>query len=250
MATHTIRTMKTSFYKLPSVSLICTLATVYAAHAAPVADSSSQLDYLFKAKDLSKIAIGAYVMGIQRKVDTPAASGTKMDAVRSMGYLSYHVLPWLSVYGAMGAGEYELNDVGTSSGTDGQWGFGVRANLLDHFIKDPTLLEHRIELRSGANYTAVDTKLGGRSEDWGEFSASLTLHLVNEIVGNKELMPTSIGLYVGPVYSTYLGGDVEEDTSVGVSGGMEIVISENISLGLGVEYFDNATAIGSIDIRF
>jgi opacity protein-like surface antigen len=250
MATHTIRNMKTSSYLLPSVSLICTLATVYAAHAAPVADSSSQLNYLVKAKDLSKISIGTYYMDVLRKVDTSEASGAKLEGNRGMAYIGYDVLPWLCVYGAAGAGEYELRGGGTSSGTDGQWGFGVRANLLDHFIKDPTLLEHRIELRSGANYTSVDTKLGGRSEDWGEFSASLTLHLVNDIVGNKELMPTSIGLYVGPVYSTYLNGDVEEDTSVGVSGGMEIVISENISLGLGVEYFDNATAIGSIDIRF
>ncbi|MBL7114153.1 MAG: hypothetical protein ISS35_00170 [Kiritimatiellae bacterium] len=242
--------MKTSSYLIQSVSLLCILATAHVAQAAPVADSSSDLDYLIKAKDLSKIAIGAYVMGVQRKVDTPVAVEAKMEAVRSMGYLSYHILPWLSIYGAVGAGEYELDAVGTSSGTDGQWGFGVRANLLDHFIKDPTLLEHRIELRSGANYTSVDTKLGGQSEEWGEFSASLTLHLVNDVVGNKELMPSSIGIYVGPVYSTYLDGDVEEDTSVGLTGGLEIVISENVSIGLGVEYFDNATAVGSIDLRF
>jgi hypothetical protein len=152
------------------------------------------------------------------------------------------------VYGIAGNNSTDIDGVSTTS-SEGEFGVGIRCNLLSHELLDPLVEENWLRVNAGAQYSVTRGDWGGEEQLWHELSGSLTLHILNEIDGNPLFNPVGIALFAGPAYSNY-EGDVDENSSVGFIGGIEIVYSERIFLSAGIEQFDGPGFLGSLHVRF
>jgi len=223
------------------------------AHALPRGYATTGEKYLENSTDLSRWSFGIYADLRERDVDveTPISGVFQKYRMKSdeyMGYLGYDALRWLTVYATAGGGEVELKTAGDSSSS--QAGVGLKINLVDHEIMDPTLLEDRIRLNAAVQYSffTVDA-WPAEDADVQELSASLTLSLVNDIVGNKLFLPNGIGIFGGGLYSDLLGGDVDEDSKFGYTAGVEVFYTDRVTLEFSIQGFDDITYCGGIHLR-
>jgi len=82
------------------------------------------------------------------------------------------------------------------------------------------------------------------------FSASLTFSIVNDLEGNKFYYPNSIALYAGPVLSDLQGSDFNEKNVLGFAVGLEVFLTESISLDAGIKQFEHTGYSGGLHLRF
>ena len=69
-------------------------------------------------------------------------------------------------------------------------------------------------------------------------------------MGNKFFNPNSIAIYGGPMFSYIQSDDIEADKEFGFMAGVEVFVSESISLDAGIRQFDGTGFEGGIHIRF
>jgi opacity protein-like surface antigen len=212
--------------------------------------SNEPSDYLIKGQDLSKLTMGIYAGQHKRQITWDDSGFTEvMESDRVQAYLGYDVLDWLTVYAIGGANE--SNTEGTEGGdSESELGLGFRVNVLNHFIREPVPAEDIIRMNMGVEYVRSSFDNGFASSDWGEFSVALTVALVNTIDGNKYFWPESIAIYAGPIYSAINGDEFEADDTVGVIGGLELYLTDTITLDLQVKYFNETSVAGGVNFRF
>jgi len=195
---------------------------------------------MISGQSLHNWAFGIYGESWTREVDVGGAD-LDMEHSRVMAYAGYDILPGVTFYVTGGMGISDIDDQGAADG-EAEYGAGLNFNLFDHEILDPTVFDDRIRINGCVQgtygSTEYDPENGELSElKWQEVYASLTLAVVNDCAGNKFFAPMSISLFVGPVYSAFLGGDVETDRNFGVTAGMEVFCSLNATLTAGVLSF-------------
>jgi opacity protein-like surface antigen len=239
--------MKKYIYTTLSVSLALVVTTM-SAMAVPFGGSNNPFDYAIKGKDLSRLSMGIY--GGQFKRDIKWDSGFKQELTSNRGlfYVGVDLVNWFSLYAIGGASQSSLNS-GSYGDTQGEFGVGLSMNLLNHMIAEPVITCDAIRFNFSARYLNTGSSIAG-DIDWDELSASLTMELVNNTTGNKFYSPESISLYVGPIYSTLISSDFEEDSSFGIIGGIQCYIVDTISLDLEVQYFDTASVAGGLNFHF
>lgn len=219
--------------------------------ASPIVGSNDNYEFLMGGADLSKFSIGAYVREQNLKVRPSPSAGMvdySMKMKKIMGYVGYDILRWGTIYGIMGTTDTRL-DSGTNipyrhesyNGSESEYGLGFVVNLIDHDIADPTLIEDRIRVTAGVEYTksSMYWNLAHEQVDWDEIYASARVSLINQLHGYKEMWPLAIGLYAGPIYATIISSSLNGSRDVGFIGGMEIYYSDRITFDIGVENLDD-----------
>jgi len=205
-------------------------------------------EYLLGVEDLSKWCGGIYVESMNRKVGYNGLSQT-MELDRSMLYVGYNFMPWITTYITAGSGPVSLTNDPDPFDGDTSMGVGMHFNLLDHDIMDPTLFENSIRINGRCEYTFNSIDGLGIGE-WQEIQISLTLSIINDLNANILYLPKAIGLFAGPVFSDILFGDIDEETKTGAFAGMEVYYSERVSFYGGVLTIgDSSTAFG-LHVRF
>ena len=131
-----------------------------------------------------------------------------------------------------------------------EYGAGLRLNILDHEIPDPTLFENRLRITAGAQYTWTQADQDLYPWKWEELVADLTVSIVNDIEGNALYLPNSIALYVGPVLSIIRSDTIKADDKFGYSAGVEVYFTECVSFDLGIQKLDDTGYVGGLHIRF
>ena len=212
--------------------------------------SNDPFEYMIKGKDLSRFSVGLYVIQSERDIvwDTSGITET-LEADRVHGYIGYDLFNACTLYAIGGSSESKIGGM-TTADSEGEYGFGVRANLLSHFIREPTPLEDVVRINLGAQYLHSSADTGFTSVDWDEVSVALTVGLVNHTEGNKYYTPESYSIYIGPIYSALDGDGFEAKDDMGLVAGLEVFLTDTIILDLEVQNFENTSVAAGINFRF
>lgn len=244
--------MKKRFLKY-AVVFAFLLATLSQLSAAPVGRSNSGRDYLLGTQDLGAWSAGLYGMNIDREVtlwnDRPKVS---MNSKKIVGYVGYDILPWITTYVTAGSTQTRIG-WGSTGSSKPEYGVGCMLGLFDTEIEDPTLLEDRLRLNANFQYTRgsgayADGFSGNIS--WSEFSGSLTLSIVNDLEGDKFFVPNSIALFIGPAFSFLSSSEIEQDSSFGLTLGIDVFLNEKVSLEFAYISYEESAYSAGVNVRF
>jgi hypothetical protein len=171
-----------------------------------------------------------------------------LESSKAVIYLGLNLRPWLTLFAGGGGAENNLGMVESDSTYVLE--AGLLANVIDHDILDPSLFEDRLRLNVGATWSMTKADWYGEDLKWQELNAFATISIVNDTVGNKHFSPNSIALYAGPIYSHIVSDDLDADQEIGFMAGIEVFVSESISLDLGMRQFDDSGFEVGLNIQF
>ncbi|MBT3294707.1 MAG: hypothetical protein HN919_01280 [Verrucomicrobia bacterium] len=237
--------MKKTFALLSAAALLAISFT--SAQAFPTGKSNESGDYI-SGTGLSHLLNGGIYGGTMERDVQFGAVVLPLETSKAVLYLGLELRPWVTLFVGGGAAEHEL---GMADGDSSHMvEAGLLLNVIDHDILDPTLFEDRLRLNMGATWSMTEANWYGEDVKWQEINAFVTLSIVNDTTGNKHFNPNSIALYAGPMYSYIDSDDLEADQELGFMAGIEIFMSETISLDLGLRQFDGTGFEGGLNIQF
>jgi len=215
----------------------------------PTANSNLGRQYAIGSSSLKHWSCGMEGKMGERKLELELGPAADLEFVRGLVFVGYDVLPWATVYGTVGLIDVELDGVEADE-ADTEYGVGLHFNLLDHELMDPGLIEDRLRVNADVRYASSEAMFMGRTLEWEETTAELTVSIVNDLTGNKLFWPQSVALYAGPAYSALDSDDFEAEETFGFVGGIEIFASKRLTLGLGAEMYDSAAFSSRLSLRF
>ena len=236
------------------VAIAATAAAVSVAHATPRAAEASGADYLVAAENLNGLHIGAYYRYTSREINHGVYSLSQDNIA---GILGLDLLDWISVYGIFGTADAQLkNDFGgyrSDRDYDLIYGGGGWINILDHDLISNLSCETRIRLTASAQITFGKPEIAGIESAYSDFYGAVTLGVVNELLGNKNMWPDAIGVFVGPVWSIF-DCDEWETTGdeMGFAFGLDLYITRRVGLSASYETYgsDDDAVNFSLNVRF
>jgi len=218
------------------------------ASAMPIGSSGQDRDYLISEQPLQKWCLGVFSESRKRDASYNRGWESEMKTSKIMGYVGYDAVSWINTYVTAGSQEDEI--IGRSS-SGSTYGFGAVLNLLDHEMMDPALMEDRIRLSATIQYTFGSWEnTFGQTEKMNELYGSLIMSLVNDIEGNKAFWPNAVSIFAGPVYSDIQCDVLSVSDKIGITVGMEIFLTDYITLGIGAEKFSSNGGWAALSIRF
>jgi len=241
---------KPTFVSL-AVFAVAFIVAALSSHAMPISSSNMGIEYLVRGKDLSKLSLGLYGLQGEREITWNASGVTQtLESSKVLGYVGYDLLHWVTVYAVGGSTESKFGNADAAD-AETEYGIGFRANILNHFIREPMLMEDVLRVNLSCQYTRSEADVGGADLDWEEISVAATVGIVNHSDNDKLFAPESISLYVGPLYSTFESDDFEAEDEIGAVAGMEIFfMMDTIILDLKVQHFEETSVGGGINFRF
>lgn len=221
------------------------------AYASPRAAEASGADYLVSAEDLDGFHIGGYYRYTSREIDH-GYNSLSQDAFAFI--LGYDVLGWASVYGIAGVTDAQLDryDYGDHDYSF-IYGAGAWVNILDHDLISNLSTETKIRLTATSQITFGAPEVYGDECKYSDFYGAVTLGIVNELVGNKNLWPDALGVFVGPVWSVFDCDDLDTTgEEVGFAFGLDIYVTRRVGISLSYETYgsDDDAVNFSLNCRF
>jgi len=237
---------------LLKISTVLTVGIIFvqAGQAAPRTVGSGGRKYLKNVAAATRWTCGGYWDMAERDVEAEGIPA-RLKTSRGMAFVGYSPVDWATLYLTMGESFSDWNKF--SAGNTESVGLGLQLNLLDHEVADPGLMEDRFLLNAAVEYlwTGADPQWPDNLR-WGELTASLTFSIVNDITGNALFTAKSIALYAGPVVSALVSGDLEgkDSTEAGVTAGMEVFLTERVSLNAQFTKMDYPGYGAGLTVRF
>jgi hypothetical protein len=247
--------MKSTHISWASVAGLALLVTPLPnAGAFPVGHPNSTRNYIVGLQSLHYWSAGIYGEGCDREV-TVDGRNRMLTKTRVMGYVGLDVLPWVTLYGTGGSSALKFGGTEETNDAELEYGGGLNINVLDHEVLDPTLFEDRLRINANVSLihgtTAWDEPLAVQEFEWDEVSASVIFSIVNDCEGEKKYVPNSVTVFVGPIYSDYLGSEIEVVDKAGFLAGLEIFYSASLSFNIGIESFGGESGyMGGVHLRF
>ena len=206
-------------------------------------------NYALIATDMSGLHGGVQARGGERAMMLKNGPEGSFDLSRVDAYLGYDLVRWLTVYGFCGVGNVKSDDFFLEGDTKVAFGGGLWAALVDDDQLDIMSTFSRFRLNFGAEYSFTDSnKLAAN-----ETEAFLTFELLNDTFLVHEMYPSSIGLFVGPVFSMLDFDGYEQDGGDrwGLTVGLEMTFSRRVYLNGGADIFsDDVVFYGAAGVRF
>ncbi len=225
--------------------------TAVPVQASPRAAEASGSHYLMAADNLDGWHLGGFYRYADREMDHGARS---FKQNKFMMHIGRDLLPWVSIYGFLGSVTAEVEPGTGDNDPSLEYGAGIWANLLDHDLLNNLSLETRLRLQALFQVSAADPDVNRYDLGYTEAYGSLTLSIVNELLGNKNYWPDAIGLFFGPVYNElFMDNDRIDMTGpeFGITAGLDFYISRNLTLSVGYEFLDSDNAMNAaLNFRF
>lgn len=223
-----------------------------AALAAPRMGEALGSSYLLTAKNLTGWHAGAYYR--MHEFDARFKNRDReIELEKIMAFAGYDVLPWITAYGLIGQASPEVENDSGDNDSATEFGAGVLVNLLDHDILDNLSLETRIRIQGQIQFTLAQPEVEGEDFDYNELYGSLTLSVLNEMVGNKRYWPEAISLFAGPCFTRIDGDHFDQiPGEIGLIAGSDVLVSRRLALSGSYEFYeDGSHAItGTLSLRF
>ena len=220
--------------------------------ASPRAAEASGAHYLFAAENLSGWHIGGFYRYNDREANHSEITPLKQN--KYIMQVGRDLFDWLSIYCFLVATAVKMEPWGGDTDTSLEYGCGVWANLLDHDLLSNMALETRLRLQALAQVSAAHPEVNGSDNDYLETYGTITLSIVNELLGNKNYWPEAIGVFFGPVYNDInFDDDYVKLTgeTFGVTIGLDIYFTRKTTLSLAYENFSDDKALNAaLDFRF
>ncbi len=216
---------------------IPTLAPV--ANASSIGHISAGRKYYFAARDLQPWSAGVYVKSGKRDIRQGS-----IDTTRFALYAGYDYFPWVTTFAKVGSNNTSIDTVvpTTDDEFNMELGFGQRFNIFHHEILDPDLFENRILVNAAWEFSTTQARRGNRDQDFRELQASVTLSLVNDVVGSKLYLPHSIGLFAGPTFSLIDTSGASTRNDFGVIAGLEVFLTKRVSFHASMEQIGSGSS--------
>lgn len=217
------------------------------------APSNEGRDYVNGARSLANWSIGANYETAEKDLVFDTFGTRAVKSTKAMAYIGYDALPWMTPYLTMGQSQTKI---GFAQSQDGQldYGLGLLLNMLDYEVADSFLLEDRVRVNGSVEYTRTSMAVGNDDMDLDAFDASLTIGLVNDLVGATQFIPESITLFGGPVYSTWMGPDIKGAQSsrddFGFTIGLEMFYTRSVSMNIRANFLEHSGASAGINVHF
>ncbi len=203
--------------------------------ASPRAAEASGANFLIAAEDFEGFHLGTYYRWNSRETANHQDLSNDSFAVT----VGYNVLDWLSLYVLGGTADVNPPNAFGDRGTAFLYGIGAWANLIDHDIISNLSCETRMRLTASAQVSAASPEIGNEDYDYTETFASLTLSIINDLVGNKNIWPESIGIFVGPVFNKYDCDKVKTvGDEIGFMMGLDVFVSDRVGLSAAYETYN------------
>lgn len=223
--------------------------------AMPRISSNSDRDYIVSMADLSKWSCGISFDNQERSVRYSrifsAQSTYTVKTKKQLLYIGYDFKPWLVAYALGGSSQI---DVRTLPKTDSEMeiGAGAQVNILNHDLLDPILTEDKITVNASLQLTTTEAKINNRTIEWRELNASITAAIVNDVTGNKLMLPESIALFAGPVYSDIIGSGIDEASGdrLGVTVGIEVYYTKRLAFNFRLDKFEEPAYSAGLRMNF
>jgi hypothetical protein len=234
------------------LTLIATLPRNVSAF--PVGHPNSTRNYIIGLQSLHYWSAGIYGEGYDRGI-TVNGVDRMLTRTRVMGYVGLDVLPWVTLYGTAGSSTLKFGSAEEANDAEFEYGGGLNINVLDHEVLDPALFEDRLRINANVSLvrgrTAWDRPVGVQEFEWDEVSASVIFSIVNDCEGEKKFVPNSVTIFGGPIYSDYMGSEIEVVDQVGFMAGLEIFYSLSFSFNVGImSYGGESGYTGGVHVRF
>lgn len=218
------------------VAIAATAVAVSVAHATPRATEASGADYLVAAENLDGFHLGAYYRYTSREVNHGPYSLSQDNIA---GILGLDILDWFSIYGIFGTADAQLDGYfNTDRDYSLIYGGGGWINILDHDLISNLSCETKVRLTASAQITFGKPEIAGIESEYSDFYGAVTLGVVNELLGNKNMWPDAIGVFVGPVWSIF-DCDEWETTGdeMGFAFGLDIYVTRRVGLSASYETY-------------
>lgn len=221
--------------------------------------SASTREYLAGIADLRRWSFGLNSAGGEREMNVGRQT-LIMKSRNITGAIGYECLPWLAPYLTVGSSKTRVG-AGASEYSDGepQYGIGVWLNLLEHDIPSPAILEEKLRLNAGSQFSIGEADWENGDAEWNEISAFFTASIINEVEGNNIFLLDSIAFFTGVLWSDFVGssistftyrGDLNEDQALGFTAGVEVFFTKTISCHAAIEKFDSDGYSAGLHARF
>lgn len=232
-------------------AIVALVAATTAVYASPRAAEASGADYLAAAEDLSGLHMGAYYRYQSREI-SDGFNNLSQDTIAFV--LGFDVRSWFSIYGVIGTADAELDRYDYGDRDFGMiYGVGGWINILDHDLLSNLTCESKVRLTATAQYTFESPEINGEECDATDFYGAITLGFVNELVGNKNIWPEAVGLFVGPVWSVFDSDDIDTTgDEMGFAFGLDLYVTRYVGLSVSYETYgheDDAVNF-SLNCRF
>ncbi|MBL7076838.1 MAG: hypothetical protein ISS31_05140 [Kiritimatiellae bacterium] len=237
--------MKKTSIALTAFAILATcLASAY---AIPTGKSNESGHYISGTGISHMLNAGIYGGSIEREVEYNNAVRT-LESKQTVVYLGLEVTPWATVFVGGGLADHQVGML--ESDTSSKLEAGILLNLVDHVILDPTLFEDKLRINAGASWAYTEAEWLAQDVRWQEATAFLTVSIVNDTIGNKFFNPNSVAIYMGPMFNYIQSGEIELREEFGFLAGIELFLTESISLDIGMRHLDTTGFEGGINIDF
>ncbi len=235
---------KTSIALSASVVLAISIVSAY---AIPTGKSNESGDYVSGTGISHMLNAGIYGGTIEREVEYRNAV-LPLDSKQAVAFLGLELTPWATAFVGVGLADHQVGMM--ESDTTHKLEAGVLLNLVDHEILDPALFEDRLRVNAGASWAYTGAEWASKDVRWQEATAFLTVSIVNDTTGNKFFNANSIAIYLGPLFNYIQSDDIELREEFGYMAGIEVFLTESISIDLGMRHIDSTGFEGGLNIDF
>ncbi len=226
---------------------VATALTTSTFAVTPASRDTGSINFASIGNDLSGWHLAMFAGSSTKYMENDRNIETEIDFTRFNVILGYDVMRWLTVYGLVGAMKEETGLYSKENDTQGLFGVGVWADLIesDQLSRLSDVSSYR--LTSGAEYSLANFD----DFTWSQIEAFLTFELINELNRTSFIMPETIGLFFGPVVSYVLSDEYDAGDNIGVTVGLNMTMTDDTYITVAGDFYADDRAIyGMVGVRF
>lgn len=241
--------------RVVALSLVVALhASLSLAASFPTSISRAPLNHSAVSE---KVSVGVTYEEIERGIDLDDGPDAVLKADSASLYVGYDVLPWLTLFGSLGASEVDT-EAGVNADARVKFSGGLSAYVWEADIVEPGYMSGRLTLKPTVEISRYSSDSDVGEISWIDATAALPFgyEKFDSYPPSTLGISASLAFYIGPAVSYVAGtvdsplGDVDFDGDelFGMIGGLDIYLSRGVSLGVEFSVFDE-TSIGA-SLRF
>ncbi|MCL1856401.1 MAG: hypothetical protein FWF84_01990 [Kiritimatiellaeota bacterium] len=252
--------MKKSSLMLLAVAMVATTAVPVL--AVPRAGEFNTQNYLFSNNSLDGVVAGLEYRMQPRKRSSVEDEDELRISFATM-FVGYDFGSFITLYGLFGMGRAEggsvLREVPYMSDSDQvkfrsdyytrykssgfAFGGGVLLDLIQQDLASTLTTVQSISVKGAAR---IATFKGGDFGRWTDFTGNITVGLVNDVIGNKSMMPQQVSLFAGPCFARPITKKrwVSREDYYGLMVGAGLQFNPRASLTGSVEMYKERHTVG------
>jgi len=224
--------------------------------AGSVSDSIAG-ESLITAPPVESISVALNYDEAKREIKDNSGNIYQLGARSYSFLLGYDVFKWCTIFATVGRSEARLSEREKFGDGNLKWSAGINANLWHVNIEEPPLFTGRISLKPTIEYARYNSEFNNDTMKWTDISGALFLSYEKIIDDPKYNITTFYGytIYGGPAVSIIDGSvekefDFKENRNFGFIGGLDFFITENVSLGGQIQFFEKFSFGGNFRYHF